>query len=62
MSTGYKIEWSTRAVDDFNQIIQYLSENWSKREIREFVHQIDKTSIIFRLLRLSFPLHRTIRG
>lgn len=29
MSAGYKIKWSARAADDFEQIIRYLSENWN---------------------------------
>lgn len=35
MSAGYKIKWSARAADDFEQIICYLSGNWNEREIRK---------------------------
>ncbi len=55
MDNGYKIEWSVRAVNDFNQIIRYLSENWNKREIRKFVRQIDKNISSIRISPFTFP-------
>lgn len=42
MDSGYRIEWSERAVNDFNTIVRFLSENWGEREIRKFVRVIDK--------------------
>lgn len=42
MTSGYRIEWSERAVNDFNTVIGYLSDNWGEQEIRKFVRQIDK--------------------
>lgn len=54
-SNGYKIEWSAHAVNDFNRIIQYLSENWNKREIRKFVCQIEKNINYIRTSPFIFP-------
>lgn len=42
MNSGYRIEWSERAANDFDLIIRFLKENWGEREIRRFVHLIDK--------------------
>ena len=42
MDSGYRIEWSEHAINDFNTIVRFLSENWGKREIRNFVRLIDK--------------------
>lgn len=55
MSAGYKIKWSARAADDFEQIIRYLSENWNEREIRKFVRQIDKNITYIQTSPLTFP-------
>lgn len=55
MGSGYKIEWSARAVSDFNQIIRYLSENWNEREIKKFVRQIDKNINYIQSCPLIFP-------
>ena len=42
MGNGYNIEWSARAVRDLNQILKYLEENWSDKEIRNFIRKLDK--------------------
>lgn len=55
MNTGYKIKWSVRAVNDFNQIIRYLSENWNEREIKKFVRQIDKNIDYIQTSPSAFP-------
>ncbi len=55
MDTGYKIEWSVRAANDFNQIIRYLSANWNEREIKKFVRQVDKNISYIQIFPLTFP-------
>lgn len=42
MHSGYRIEWSERAAENFDLIIRFLSENWGEKEIRKFVRTIDK--------------------
>lgn len=54
-SSGCKIEWSARAVDDFNRIIQYISQNWNKRETRKFICQINKNISYIWTSPLIFP-------
>lgn len=56
MENGCKIEWTDRAVNDFNGIIRYLSDNWSDQEIRKFVRCIDKTIHQIRTSPDSFPV------
>lgn len=34
--------WSDRALADLQNIVNYLSENWTEREIRNFVRRLDK--------------------
>lgn len=57
MDNGYEMKWSARAVNDFNQIIRYLSENWNEREIKKFVRQVDKS--INRILSSPFTFPET---
>ena len=34
--------WSDRALSDLKNIIDYLTENWTQREIQNFVRKLDK--------------------
>lgn len=42
MKSGYKIFWSEAALSDLQNIIDYLSENWTSREIQNFAKRLDK--------------------
>lgn len=42
MRSGYKLMWSDRALADLKNIIDYLLENWTQREIRNFSRRLDK--------------------
>lgn len=42
MQSGYKLFWSDRALDDLQNIINYLNEKWTQKEIRNFVRRLDK--------------------
>lgn len=37
MENGYKIQWSESAVSDYKNIIAYLQDNWSEKEVRDFL-------------------------
>ena len=37
-----KIIWSPRALEGFDQIVLYLERNWSEKEVRAFVGQINQ--------------------
>jgi len=41
MQSGYKLFWSDRALDDLQNIINYLNEKWTQKEIRNFVRRLD---------------------
>ncbi len=36
-----KITWTPRAKTDFNKILEYLHENWSLKEVNNFIDQTD---------------------
>ena len=42
MRSGYKLMWSDRALSDLRNIIDYLTENWTHREIKNFAQRLDK--------------------
>jgi plasmid stabilization system protein ParE len=42
MQSGYRLFWSDRALDDLQNIINYLNEKWTQKEIRNFVRRLDK--------------------
>lgn len=42
MRSGYKLMWSARALSDLKNIIDYLTENWTQRELQNFAHKLDK--------------------
>ncbi|WP_276371538.1 type II toxin-antitoxin system RelE/ParE family toxin [Chryseolinea sp. H1M3-3] len=42
MQSGYKLFWSDRALDDLQNILNYLSEKWTQKDIRNFVRRLDR--------------------
>jgi plasmid stabilization system protein ParE len=42
MQSGYKLFWSDKALSDLQNIITYLSEKWTDKEIRNFARKLDK--------------------
>lgn len=55
MRSGYKLLWSHKALDDLQNIIKYLSENWTPKEIQNFVRRLDKRLDLIVLNPLLFP-------
>ncbi|OCX51873.1 hypothetical protein BEL04_17865 [Mucilaginibacter sp. PPCGB 2223] len=45
---AFEIAWSPKAIEGYNAIITYLEENWTEREIRNFVKESDE---VFALLK-----------
>jgi len=39
---AFQIIWSKRAVKGYDKIIQYLEENWTDREVINFIAETDK--------------------
>ena len=42
MKSGYKLFWSDRALADLQNIIEYLTEKWTQKEIQNFARRLDK--------------------
>ncbi|WP_108424667.1 type II toxin-antitoxin system RelE/ParE family toxin [Flagellimonas amoyensis] len=43
MGNGYKILWTEHALSELQGIIEYLEENWTERELKNFSHELDHT-------------------
>lgn len=43
MKNGYKILWTQNAVEELKGIVEYLEENWTQKELRNFTHELDHT-------------------
>jgi plasmid stabilization system protein ParE len=41
----YKIFWSERAKNDYKDILKYLNQTWSSKELREFANKIEKNTL-----------------
>lgn len=42
MGSGYKLIWSNLALADLKNIIDYLLEKWTQKEIQNFARRLDK--------------------
>jgi|SRR4051812_7591237 plasmid stabilization system protein ParE len=43
MKSGFKVIWSDQAKFNLQQIINYLENNWTKKEIKTFYMKLEKT-------------------
>ncbi len=44
-----EIVWTKRAISGYDRIINYLTENWSDKEVKNFITETDK---FFEVLKL----------
>ena len=42
MKDGYKLFWSEQALKNLQDIIAYLRDHWSEKEIRNFAQRLDR--------------------
>ena len=43
MKSGYKILWTDHALSELKNTIEYLEENWTERELKNFSQELDHT-------------------
>lgn len=43
MKSGYNIEWTDHALSELEDIIKYLEENWTEKELKTFSQELDHT-------------------
>ncbi len=42
MKNGYRIDWAVEAINNLDSIIDYLTNKWTIREIKNFYKLLDK--------------------
>jgi len=62
MQSGYEIIWSNRAKIDLDQRIQWLIENRSEKQLRNFVHALDKRMNLIQINPNLFPVSNKRSG
>jgi plasmid stabilization system protein ParE len=55
MASGYQIQWSRRALRRLANIIAYLEERWTDKEIRHFVKKLDSRLELVRKHPETYP-------
>lgn len=43
MKSGYEIFWTSNALQELNETIEYLEENFSEKELKKLAHKIEST-------------------
>lgn len=61
MKNGYKLLWSERALSDLKNIVDYLLENWTEKELKNFARSLDKRLEIISFNPKIFPKTRKRR-
>ena len=51
----FEIVWSTRSVQDFENTINYLEQEWSEKTAREYADKIDKVLQIVSKMPFLYP-------
>lgn len=56
MRSGYKIVWTNKALINLDNVIQYLTDNWTEKEISKFFRKLDSRINIISQRPLLYPL------
>lgn len=52
----YKIIWTNEAINNLEEILNYLNENWSKREVDNFKRKLSNQIELIGLFPTMFPV------
>lgn len=55
MKSGYKIVWTSIAEADLENVINYLEDNWTHRELNKFSKKLDKIITLVKNNPKTFP-------
>ena len=62
MKSTYKLIWSDEALINLRDIIDYLSNRWSEREVRKFAQLLDKQLRIIEENPFMFAESKNLKG
>jgi plasmid stabilization system protein ParE len=55
MDNKFNVYWSDEAIRNLDGIVEYLSSNWSKKEITRFLKKLDKAILLIAQRPELFP-------
>ncbi len=55
MKNGYKLKWSDRARNNLKGVFDFISLNWSEKEVSEFARKLNKRINLIVLYPELFP-------
>ena len=55
MRSGYRILWSEKAIFDLQNILYYLNNKWTEKEVRDFSKRLDKRLNLISINLRLFP-------
>jgi plasmid stabilization system protein ParE len=56
MASDYKIFWTNEAINNLESILNYLSNNWTQREIENFKNRLSKQIRLIQQNPYLFPI------
>lgn len=62
MKSGYKIRWTNHAVSELKETIDYLENNWTEKELRNFSAKLDHIIELISKTPEIFPDSNEIKG
>lgn len=62
MSTGYKIIWSEEADQNVDAVLDYLENNWSEKEVSNFIIKLQECISLISKQPKLFPKSELIEG
>jgi plasmid stabilization system protein ParE len=62
MKSTYKIIWSDEALQGLKNIIDYLEQRWTQKEIKKFAKLLDKQLHLIKENPLIFPISNRSKG
>ncbi len=67
MKSGYKLLWTPRADSELDEVISYLEENWSEKEIHNLAIKLDdvleiiaNNPYVFQVSDLRYDIRRAV--
>lgn len=62
MKNGYKIYWTSHALSELKQTIQYLEDNWTEKELQKLASELDYIIELISKNPKLFPLSKKKKG
>lgn len=62
MKSGYRILWTDHALGELETTIEYLENNWSESDLKNFARKLDDTIVLISQSPTLFPQSNIKKG